>query len=106
MIIRIGPDGKAIAANAGHLAPYLNGKELALVNGPPLGITASATYFEDTFALAAGDQLTIVSDGVVEARDRQGELFGFDRTASIATTSADSIAQSAQAPGRKTTSRC
>jgi serine phosphatase RsbU (regulator of sigma subunit) len=42
-----------------------------------------------------------VSDGVVEARDRQGELFGFDRTASIATASADSIAQSAQAHGQE-----
>ena len=101
LIVRIDPDGKAIAANAGHLAPYLNGKELALANGLPLGITASATYSEDTFSLAAGDQLTLVSDGVVEARDRQGELFGFDRTASIATTSADSIAQSAQAHGQE-----
>ncbi len=101
LIVRIDADGRAIAANAGHLAPYLDGKELALENGLPLGIAASATYSEDTFSLAAGDQLTLVSDGVVEARDRQGELFGFDRTASIATTSADSIAQSAQAHGQE-----
>jgi Stage II sporulation protein E (SpoIIE) len=101
LILRIDADGKMMAANAGHLAPYLNGRELEVDNGLPLGITASATYSEDTLSLAADDQLTLVSDGVVEARDKHGELFGFDRTASIAISSAESIARSAQAHGQE-----
>ncbi len=46
--------------------------------------------------LAAGEQLTLITDGVVEARGKGGELFGFERTAGIATQSAEAIAQAAQ----------
>jgi serine phosphatase RsbU (regulator of sigma subunit) len=44
--------------------------------------------------------LTIVSDGVVEAANARGELFGFDRTAAIANQSAQNIAEAAQAWGQ------
>ena len=53
-----------------------------------------------------GERLTLLSDGVVEARDGTGELFGFERTAKISTESAESIALAAQSTGRKTTSQC
>jgi serine phosphatase RsbU (regulator of sigma subunit) len=42
-----------------------------------------------------------MSDGVVEARTSAGELFGFDRTRSISTQSAEQIAQAAQAFGQE-----
>ncbi|HVC47050.1 MAG TPA: PP2C family protein-serine/threonine phosphatase, partial [Terracidiphilus sp.] len=94
-------DGVMTLANAGHLSPYRNGEEIALPPGLPLGIAPAADYTETTLHLAPGDKLTFLSDGVVEARNTQGELFGFDRTASISTQSAESIAQAAQRWGQE-----
>lgn len=47
--------------------------------------------------LAPGSQVTLVSDGVVEAGNAQRELFGFDRTREISTKSASEIAEAAKA---------
>lgn len=97
----IGADGRLIIANAGHLAPYRNGEELLLDSGLPLGIAASASYTESIFQLAPADRLTFISDGVVEARNSSGELFGFDRAAAISTESADQIAKTAELFGQE-----
>jgi hypothetical protein len=96
LVLRADGDGKVTAANAGHIAPYLAGKELALENGLPLGLSADAAYAESSFHISAGQQLTLLTDGVVEARDKNGALFGFERTAAISAESAESIAGSAQ----------
>ena len=45
-------------------------------------------------------QLTLLSDGVVEAENAQRELFGFDRTREISGRSAQEIAHAAQAWGQ------
>jgi serine phosphatase RsbU (regulator of sigma subunit) len=45
-------------------------------------------------------QLTLVTDGVVEARDKAGALFGFERTAALSKQPAEAIAQAAQAFGQ------
>ncbi len=87
-------------ANAGHLAPYRNGTELEIESGLPLGIAAGTEYGETKLQLAAGDTLMFLSDGVVEAQNGAGELFGFVRTEALATKSADEIAQAAQAFGQ------
>jgi Stage II sporulation protein E (SpoIIE) len=92
LVLRADAGGALIAANAGHIAPYLAGEELALENGLPLGLFAQVTYPESTFQLEHGEQLTLLADGVVEAREKTGELFGFDRTAAIGTQSAEAIA--------------
>jgi hypothetical protein len=97
---RIGPGGVLTVANAGHLAPYINGVEMVLDNGLPLGLSSDATYSESTFQLEANQQLTILTDGVLEARDGAGELYGFDRTAAISTQSAERIAAAAHAFGQ------
>lgn len=47
-----------------------------------------------------GDTLTFVSDGVVEAQNAAGELFGFDRARDLSTRPAEQIAQAAQAYGQ------
>jgi serine phosphatase RsbU (regulator of sigma subunit) len=44
--------------------------------------------------------LTLLTDGVVEARSTAGELFGFERTATLSSNSAEAIAQRAQAFGQ------
>jgi hypothetical protein len=101
LVVRVDHDGKLTAANAGHLAPYINGRELPLQNGLPLGLEAKTTYAESTFTLGANEQLTLLTDGVVEARGKSGELFGFQRTATIATGTADAIAQMARDFGQE-----
>ena len=70
-------------ANAGHIAPYLQRQEIPVENGLPLGLDAGATYAESAFHLFLNEQVTILTDGVVEARSKSGELFGFERTQSI-----------------------
>ncbi|MGA8670112.1 MAG: SpoIIE family protein phosphatase, partial [Terracidiphilus sp.] len=45
-------------------------------------------------------QLTLLTDGVIEARDKAGALFGFERSASLSTQSAEAIAQAALAFGQ------
>ena len=97
----ISQGGGLIIANAGHLAPYLNGQEVALQSGLPLGISATTEYTEASLPLVSGDRLTFLSDGVVEAQNLQGELFGFERTQAISARSAHEIASAAQAHGQQ-----
>jgi serine phosphatase RsbU (regulator of sigma subunit) len=101
LILHARPDGTVTFANAGHLAPYFSGKDLDLENGLPLGLSAESTYNETTITLPANARLTLLTDGVVEARNAQGELFGFERAASISTEPAPKIAQAAQAFGQE-----
>lgn len=100
LVLRADPDGLLTLASAGHLAPYLAGKELALENGLPLGLAAGSTYLESTFHLAPGEQLTLLTDGVVEAHGKSGALFGFERTAAISSRSAHQIAETAELFGQ------
>jgi hypothetical protein len=101
LVLRADADGTLTAANAGHLAPYLDGAELAVESGLPLGLAAHSTYSEIQFRLQPGQQLTLLTDGVIEARDSSGELFGFERTAAISTGSAGQIAQAAEQFGQE-----
>jgi serine phosphatase RsbU (regulator of sigma subunit) len=89
-------DGEITVSNAGHLAPYLDGLELPLEAGLPLGIVSGCDYAECSFDLPPGARLTLLSDGVVEARNKAGELFGFDRTAQVSRSSASEIAATAR----------
>lgn len=97
----IAPEGMLSVANAGHPAPYRNGEEILLPPGWPLGLTAEADYAETMLQLGPEDTLTFLSDGVVEARDGKGELFGFERTRRISGASAEEIARAAQAFGQE-----
>ncbi|MGA7521240.1 MAG: SpoIIE family protein phosphatase [Acidobacteriaceae bacterium] len=97
----IADDGGMTIATAGHLPPYRNGEEMPVPSGLPLGIVTEASYEERRFALAPGDRLTFLSDGVVEARNAAGELFGFERTRQISLQPAEQIAQAAQAHGQE-----
>jgi serine phosphatase RsbU (regulator of sigma subunit) len=95
-------DGLLVISNAGHLAPYYKGEELLLPANLPLGLSdASALYEEYRFELTRGDFLTFVSDGVVEARDTSGGLFGFDRTRAVSAQSAHMIAETAKEFGQE-----
>jgi len=94
LALRISPTGNLSIANAGHLAPYLNGQELSLSPAVPLGIDPNASYENQSFQVHQGDRLTLLTDGVPEAGAGR-ELFGFERTASLSSSPASAIAGAA-----------
>jgi hypothetical protein len=91
----IAADGTVTVANAGHLSPYLDGVEIQLPGALPLGIPGGGQYEPIGFELQPGSRLTFFSDGVVEAQNPAGELFGFGRSQAISTEPAASIADAA-----------
>ncbi len=103
MILRIDPGGKGIIANAGQLSPYLNGKEIEMEGAFPIGIVPDGEFSIASFELEEGDNLFMMSDGVVEATDPQGALFGFERISELLEKKATSeeIAKAAQAFGQE-----
>jgi len=69
-------------ANAGHDPPYLhrNGNaEQLKARGMPLGLMPGMGYEEKETILGAGEVTLLYSDGLVEAHDPKGEMFGFPR---------------------------
>jgi hypothetical protein len=79
LALRISADGNVLLANAGHLPPYLNGEPLEMEGALPLGMRADVDLSVVRFKLAVGDRLVLMSDGIVEAQDIAGNLFGFER---------------------------
>jgi serine phosphatase RsbU (regulator of sigma subunit)/anti-sigma regulatory factor (Ser/Thr protein kinase) len=78
--------GRLRFANAGHNLPYVmraNGGTELRATGMPLGAMPGMTYEEQEAALAPGDGLLMVSDGLVEAHNAAGEMFGFPRLQAI-----------------------
>lgn len=92
LALRIAADGRVTLANAGHLAPYVNGKALELEGSLPLGMLQKPEFSLMHFTLAPGDRLFLLSDGVVEATDATGHLLGFEQVEQLL-TSAPSAAQ-------------
>jgi hypothetical protein len=103
LILRIDPDGTGIIANAGQLAPYLNGREIEMEGAFPIGIVPDGDFSIASFGLQPGDSLFLMSDGVVEATDPRGALFGFERISELLKKNATSeeIAKAAQAFGQE-----
>jgi serine phosphatase RsbU (regulator of sigma subunit) len=79
----IEPSGRATIANAGHLAPFRAGREIDLPGSLPLGLAANEQYESITMHLEAGETLTLLTDGVLEARDPRGELYGYERLSTL-----------------------
>ncbi len=100
VILRLGPGNCVTAANAGHLPPILNGQEWELPPALPLGLDPDATYDEVTLHLPANSRLMLYTDGILEARRQDGELFGFERTLAAASLPAAEAASLAQTFGQ------
>jgi serine phosphatase RsbU (regulator of sigma subunit) len=70
-------------ANAGHDLPYLHRRSGAAeelrAKGMPLGLMPGMGYEEEETILQAGESALFYSDGLVEAHDPKGEMFGFPR---------------------------
>jgi serine phosphatase RsbU (regulator of sigma subunit) len=74
--------GSLTYANAGHDLPYLhrNGKAEELrARGMPLGLMPGMHYEEKEIVFDAGEGVLFYSDGLVEAHNPKGEMFGFPR---------------------------
>ena len=74
--------GSLTYANAGHDLPYLHrngGVEELRARGMPLGLMPGMEYEEKQTILEAGEATLFYSDGLVEAHNPEGEMFGFPR---------------------------
>jgi serine phosphatase RsbU (regulator of sigma subunit) len=89
LVMRLSPDGQCAMASAGHPAPYLNKRELDLPGALPLGVLATAIYEERTIDLREGDHFALYTDGLLEARSANGEIFSFERLNELFATDPD-----------------
>ena len=75
-----------LVANSGLPRPVLvhDGKNSVIeATGLPLGLFDDASYDEFRFKMKPGDLFVFFSDGMLDARDRKGELFGRGRVERI-----------------------
>ncbi|MCR5451391.1 MAG: PP2C family protein-serine/threonine phosphatase [Lachnospiraceae bacterium] len=76
--------GKGIAANAGHEHPVIKRSDgmfeiVKYRHSPALAVLPGITFREHEFEMQPGDVLFVYTDGVVEATDKNDELFGEER---------------------------
>jgi serine phosphatase RsbU (regulator of sigma subunit) len=74
--------GSMSYANAGHDLPYLHRGgdcEELRARGMPLGLMPGMSYEQKEIVLERGESAIFYSDGLVEAHDPKGEMFGFPR---------------------------
>ena len=102
LAVRLGEQGRITLANAGHLPPYLNGKEIPFRGSLPLGLAVGSASEQTSLQMAVGDSIVLLTDGIAEAQDDQRVLFGFDRVESLlrANATATSVAERAQQYGQ------
>ena len=103
LALRIDVNGSVTLANAGHIAPYINGKSIELDGSLPLGMLDTPEFSVMRFQLKEGDRLMLLSDGIAEATDANGHLFGFERVQELlnSTNSAAQVAATAQSFGQE-----
>jgi len=85
--------GRLLYANAGHDLPYLrhrNGEAEELrARGMPLGLMPGMSYEEKEIMLEPRDSTLLYTDGLVEAHDPKGEMFGFPRLRALVSEHAE-----------------
>ena len=87
--------GKLIAANAGHEDPFIKkpGGDFEVLrddrHGFVIGGMAGMSYRDYELKLEPGSKLFVYTDGVVEATNDKGELFGMDRALDAVNAAAD-----------------
>jgi serine phosphatase RsbU (regulator of sigma subunit) len=102
LAMRLDADGTCLIANAGHLPPFLNGREVTLPPALPLGMMEVMEFEPMLVQMACGERLTLYTDGLLEARNAAGELFGFKRIGELLAQPRDAqeIAEAAQQFGQ------
>jgi hypothetical protein len=94
--VHIERSGRFTLANAGQIAPYIDGREIATPPALPLGLVPDQHYTTVSGNLSVNQRIVLLSDGVVEARSGTGELLGFERLARLTLKSAREIADTAK----------
>jgi sigma-B regulation protein RsbU (phosphoserine phosphatase) len=74
--------GRLAYVRAGHIPPFHYDNDTGTVarldglSGPPLGLRESVAYSAFTVEFVAGDRLLVITDGISEAQNPAGELYG------------------------------
>jgi sigma-B regulation protein RsbU (phosphoserine phosphatase) len=68
-----------VLARGGHESPILHDQYLELSGGSALGLNENQHYPDHVSQLAAGQSLILYTDGVTEAHDSEGQLYGEER---------------------------
>ena len=89
IILLLDQNGECAMASAGHPAPFVNDAELHMQGAFPLGLFPDVEYEETTVLLNEGDRCTLYTDGLLEARSADGELYGFERLLALLGTRPD-----------------
>jgi phosphoserine phosphatase RsbU/P len=87
VLARLRRDGELEYVNCGHIPPLLvcNGEVIRPTHGNlPVGLIGDATFDSDRSQLRPGDRLILVTDGVTEAENPDGEFFENERLEEIA----------------------
>jgi serine phosphatase RsbU (regulator of sigma subunit)/anti-sigma regulatory factor (Ser/Thr protein kinase) len=74
--------GEVVFANAGHNLPYVRGADGVIelrATGMPLGLMPAMSYDEKSYRMASGEVMVLTSDGITEAHNPEGEMYGFSR---------------------------
>jgi serine phosphatase RsbU (regulator of sigma subunit)/anti-sigma regulatory factor (Ser/Thr protein kinase) len=74
--------GEVVFANAGHNLPYVRGADGVIelrATGMPLGLMPTMNYDEKRYQMASGEVMVLTSDGITEAHNPDGEMYGFSR---------------------------
>lgn len=87
--LRLDAAGHCVIATAGHPAPFLNKREVDLPGTLPLGILPAAGYEETSIDFREGDHFALYTDGLLEARNSNGEIFSFERLGALFATRPD-----------------
>ena len=87
VLARLRRDGELEYVNCGHIPPLLicNGEVIRPSHGNlPVGLIGDATFDSDRSQLRPGDRLILVTDGVTEAENAEGEFFENERLEAVA----------------------
>jgi serine phosphatase RsbU (regulator of sigma subunit)/anti-sigma regulatory factor (Ser/Thr protein kinase) len=74
--------GEVVFANAGHNLPYVRTADGVIelrATGMPLGLMPGMDYDDKVHELSDGDIMVLTSDGITEAHNPVGEMYGFSR---------------------------
>jgi phosphoserine phosphatase RsbU/P len=76
--------GQICFSNAGHSSPVYVSQGIQLLGshqakGPPLGILPDAEYGQDQFRLSENGLVLLYTDGIIEAKNQDQQLYGVDR---------------------------
>ena len=82
IIVRVCASGEVEYVNCGHVEPILVSKgQVQRITGgnPPVGLLLDVDYHPTRVRLGHGDRLVLVTDGVTEAENANGEFYGDER---------------------------